>query len=167
MTKLQDAICKLRDFFENNDIYYISKKLPYQRALIQLVFTYVHKRLGKRAEEYETVKFEKDFNVKEELDFTSQDLRELAQDIRNVFKKWETEMNPEKNIKALKKQITENGQLNFHDFTEQKTIIMIARRNFVQPMLELLNMLEFYGVYLYYLEIASKDEFAVKCTERL
>lgn len=35
MTKLQDAICKLRDFFENNDIHYISKKLPYQRALIQ------------------------------------------------------------------------------------------------------------------------------------
>ena len=167
MTKLQDAICRLRDFFENNDIYYISKKLPYQRALIQLVFTYVHKRLDKRAEEYETVKFDKEFNIKQELDFTSQDLRELAQDIRNVFKKWENEMSPEKNIKALKKQITDKGQLNFHDFTEQKIIIMTARRAFVQPMLELLNMLEFYGVYLYYLEIASKDEFAVKCTERL
>lgn len=167
MTKLQDAICKLRDFFENNDIYYISKKLPYQRGLMQQIFNDVHRRLNKRATEYETVKFNKEFNIKQELDFTSQDLRELAQDIRNVFKKWENEMNPEKNIKALKKQITDSGQLNFHNFTEQKMIIITARRDFVQPMLELLNMLEFHGVYLYYLEIASKDEFAIKCTERL
>ena len=75
-------------------------------------------------------------------------------------------MNPEKNIKSLKKQVV-NGKLDFGSYTEAKLPILAARRDNVQVLYELLNLLEFHSVFLYYLEIASNDEFAITCTERL
>lgn len=161
MTKLIDNICALRDVLQTKNIYELSKKLYYKRGLIQSIFNEVHRQLAKKSEEYDELK-----GTDYDLSFTSQDLRELAQDIRNVFKKWDTEMNPEKNIKALKKSV-KDGVLNTKEFTETKTQIMKARRDHTQILTELLSLLEFHSVFLYYLEIASKDEFAIKYTERL
>lgn len=161
MSKIIDNICKLRDLLENKDIYFISRKLGFYRGIIQAIFDEVHRNLAKR-----TLEYEQSDEVKHELDFTSQDLRELAQDIRNVFKKWENEMNPEKNIKALLKTV-KNGKLDTRPFTETKTKIMAARRDYMQPLMELLNLIEYHSVFLYMLEIASNDEFAIKYTERL
>ena len=151
MSKMIDNICKLRDALTSKDY----KRLVYLRPLFQSVFNEMHRHLVRKTEDYSY-----------ELDFTSQDLRELAQDIRSLLKRWETEMSPEKNIKALYKKVKDQ-KLDFSSFTESKIPILIARRDNVQMLYELLNLCEYHSVFLYYLEIASDDEFAIKCTERL
>ena len=155
MSKIIDNICRARDILQIRDISELNKKLKFQRGLFQAIFDECHRHLCRKT---------KDYSYK--LDFTSQDLRELAQDIRNVLKRWESEMNPEKNIKSLKKQVV-NGKLDFGSYTEAKLPILAARKDNVQVLYELLNLLEFHSVFLYYLEIASNDEFAITCTERL
>jgi len=156
MSKIIDNICKLRDILEieilKNHNY---NKLIYQYGLFKSVFNEMHRHLARKSSDYSY-----------ELDFTAQDLRELAADIRAVLKHWETLMNPEKNIKALKKVI-EEGTLNLKEFTESKIPILRARRDNVQMLYELLNLCEFHSVFLYYLEYASNDEFAIKHTERV
>lgn len=161
MSNIIDNICKLRDLLNNKDIYYISQKLCFYRGIIQAIFDEVHRNLSRR-----TYQYQYEDNCTHKLDFTSQDLRELANDIRNVFKKWENIMNPEKNIKALQKTV-KDGQLDMREFTETRTKIMAARRDYTQVLTELLNLIEYHSVFLYMLEIASNDEFAIKYTERV
>lgn len=156
MSKIIDNICKLRDILEIDVLKehnYI--KLNKQRKLFQSTFEDIHKHLSRKTKDYSY-----------ELDFTAQDLRELAASIRSVLKHWETLMSPEKNIKALKK-LVDDGKLNLEVFTNSKIPILAARRDNVQMMYELLNLCEFHSVFLYYLEYASNDRFAIEHTERL
>ena len=108
-------------------------------------------------------------DYKFELELTAQDLREISADISNLFKYWETQMNPDKAIKQLAKSKTENKvlQVNFDEWTKTKEAIMRCRTITVQPLTELLTICEFFAVYLYYVELVSNDEFAINYTERL
>ena len=151
MSKIIDNICKLRDALASKEY----SKLIFLRPLFQAVFDEMHRHLVRKTKDYS-------YN----LDFTSQDLRELAKDIRSLLKKWETEMSPEKNIKALYKSVKDQ-RIDFDSFTKAKVPIMAARRDNIQMLYELLNLAEYHSVFLYYLEIASSDEFAMNYTERL
>lgn len=156
MSKMIDNICKLRDILEFEILKdHKYEKLVYKLPLVRSVFNEMHRHLARKSTDYSY-----------ELDFTAQDLRELSASIRAVLKHWETLMNPEKNIKALKKQI-DNGTLCMEDFTNAKIPIMAARRDNVQMLYELLNLCEFHSVFLYYLEYASNDRFAIEHTERV
>lgn len=157
MSKIIDNICKIRDILEIDVLQKRNyNKLVYQCSLFQSVFNEMHRHLARKASDYSY-----------ELDFTAQDLRELATSIRAVLKHWETLMSPEKNIKALKKEISDEGKLSLEDFTNSKIPIMAARRDNVQMLYELLNLCEFHSVFLYYLEYAANDKFAIENTERL
>ena len=93
MTQVIDKICKLRDAVTcKND-----NKLIFLHGIVDKLCDELKRHLQKKVDNYSY-----------ELDFTSQDLRELAQDIRSMFKRWDTIMNPEKNIKHIYK----NGQKN-------------------------------------------------------
>lgn len=152
MTQMQDNICKIRDLIANKEY----DKLVHHKHLLKRLFQELHRHMRRKADDYNY-----------ELEFTSQDLRELAADIRGMMKSWDTAMNPEKNIKALAKKVTEDGHLNFDEFTLSRTKYLFYRSNIGVELLELLNLLEYHGVFLYFLEIVSNDEFAIKYTERL
>lgn len=151
MSKLLDAICHLRDILENKDY----KMLPFSRKYTKVIFDEVHRNIRRKAEDYS-----------HELDFTSQDLRELAQDISDTFKRWDNEMVPEKNIKKLKKENLKDGTLDLLPYVERCMPIMRLRRDFTQELTELRSLLEHHAVYLYFLEEASRDGFALQYTER-
>lgn len=151
MTKLLDKICKIRDLMVSKDF----SKLKFYNMQMGQLKEEVHRQIRKKATDYNY-----------ELDFTSQDLRELSSDIRKCLKRWETAMNPEKNIKALLASI-EDKKINLDPFYNKTIPIMIARTENIQALIELLNLLEYHSVYLYMLEEASNDEFALKYTERL
>lgn len=151
MSRLIDNICKLRDILENKDY----KKLGYIRQLSQCIFEEIHRNMARKADNYSY-----------ELDFTAQDLRETAQAISDTFKRWDNIMCPEKNIKKLLKKI-ENGKLNFDEFTRESLPIMAYRRDTMQVLTELRSLLEYHSVFLYFLEEASNDKFALTCTKRL
>lgn len=151
MSNLLDNICKLRDILENKDY----KKLGYIRKLSQAIFDGIHININRKATDY-----------KYELDFTSQDLRETARAITDTFKRWDNEMCPDKNIKKIKKEI-KDGKIYIDKFMENKLAFMRYRRDYTQVLTELRNLLEYHSVYLYFLEYAANDEFAIKCTERL
>ena len=151
MSNLIDKICKLRDILENKDY----KKIVYCRKLIQDIFEEIHRNMARKAEDYSY-----------ELDFTSQDLRETAQAITDTFKRWDNIMCPEKNIKKLIKNV-ENGKLNLDIFTNETVPIMAFRRDNTQVLTELRSLLEYHAVFLYFLEEASQDKFALKYTKRL
>lgn len=155
MSQILDNICKLRDVFSSKDY----KKVPHARGTMQKVFEEVHRNMTRKARDYNYT-----------LDFTSQDLRELAQDIRSMLKRSETAMNPEKNIKEIhKNSIVINGQrqINIDNYMNKALPIMEFRRDNVAPMIELLNLIEYHSVYLYYLELVTNDEVALTYTERL
>ena len=151
MGNMIDNICKLRDALISKDY----NRIVHLKPLFISVFNEMHRHLVRKT---------KDYNY--QLDFTAQDLRELAQDIRSLLKRWETAMSPEKNIKALYKTVKEQ-KLNFDSYSERVIPILIARRDSVQMLYELLNLTEYHAVFLYFLEIASEDELAIKYTERL
>lgn len=151
MAKVIDNICKLRDILENKNY----GKLKYARGLIQSIFDEVHRHMARKS-----------VNYSYELDFTSQDLRETAQAISDTLKRWDNIMCPEKNIKALLKSVN-NGKLNFDKFTNDTLPIMALRRDNIQMLTELRSLLEYHSVFLYFLEEASNDKFALTCTKRL
>lgn len=157
MTQIQDNICKLRDIFSSEDY----SKIVFYHSTIKKVFDEVHRNMARKVVDYNY-----------ELEFTAQDLRELAQDIRAMFKRWETIMNPEDNIreihdKAITNEDDQTKQINIETYMNKVLPIMATRRDNMQVVTELLNLIEYHSVYLYWLEIAAKDEFAIKCTERL
>ena len=150
MTKLLDKICKVRDLVTSKDY----GKLKFYNMEILKLKEEIHRHIAKKA---------KDYNY--ELDFTSQDLRELAQDIHSLFKKWDTALCPEKNIKKLLKDMKDN-QVNINPFYEQTIPIMTARKENTQALTELLILLEYHAELLYRVEEASDDKFALDYTER-
>lgn len=151
MSKLLDNICKIRDLTNLKDY----SKLKFHQMTMLRLKEEIHRQMSKKAQDYN-----------HQLEFTSQDLRELAQDIRNLLKQWGNIMSPEKNIKLMAKNSI-NNEINFQTFTETVIPIMTARTETIQTLTELLNLVEYHGVYLYYLEMASNDEFAINYTERL
>ena len=60
-----------------------------------------------------------------------------------------------------------DGKLDLNPFTEETIPIMAYRRDNIQKLIELKSMLEYHSVFLYFLEEASHDELALKCTKRL
>lgn len=151
MSNLMDNICKLRDILENKDY----KKIVFSRRIIEAIFDEIHRNIRKKSLDY-----------KYELDFTSQDLRETAQAISDTFKEWDNILQPEKNIKHLLKNV-DNGKLNFDIFTNEVLPIIEFRRDNTQILTELRSLLEYHSVFLYFLEEASQDKFALKYTQRL
>lgn len=151
MSNLLDNICKLRDILEYKDY----KKLPYIRNLSKAIFDEIHLNIKRKATDY-----------KYELDFTSQDLRETARAISDTFKRWDNIMCSDKNIKKLQKTV-KDGKLCLDDFMNEVLPIMEYRRDYTQVLTELRSLLEYHAVYLYFLEYASNDTFAIEHTERL
>lgn len=101
-----------------------------------------------------------------ELDITSQDLRELAEDIKAVFKRWETELDAETNIKWLLTCIDDKRNLDLNPYIAKAMPLMVARVNTSRYLVGLLNIAEYMAVFLYMLELSTGDEFALKFTER-
>lgn len=151
MGRLIDAICRIRDVLENKNY----KKLAYCRRDIQTIFDEVHRNIRRKTMDY-----------KYKLDFTAQDLRELAQNISDTFKRWDGEMNPEKNIKKILKEDIIGNTVNFEPYITRITPVMEYRRDYAQVLTELRSLMEHHATYLYFLEEASKDEIALKYTER-
>jgi hypothetical protein len=150
MSKILDNICKLRDILENKDY----KKLPYIPKLSQSIFDEVHRNIKRKASNYNY-----------ELEFTSQDLRETAQAISDTFKRWDSIMCVEKQIKKLAKN-ADGNKLDMNPFFEQVLPIMEFRRDYTQVLTELRSLLEYHAVFLYYIEEASEDEFALNYLKR-
>lgn len=151
MSRVQDKICFIRDLVISNDF----AKLKFHKMTMLNLKEEIHRHVAKKTNDYNY-----------QLDFTSQDLRELAQDIKSLLKKWETKMCPEKNIKKIQKDVIEN-KIFLDPFYNEVIPIMIARTENIQPLTELLNLIEYHAVFLYFLEEASNDKFALEYTERL
>lgn len=152
MTQVIDRICKLRDAVTSKN----DNKLVFYHGIVDKLADELKRHLQKKVDDYNY-----------ELDFTSQDLRELAQDIRSMFKRWDTIMNPEKNIKYIYKNDVKGEHLTLEPHYNKVLPIIKARRDNTAKFTELLSILEHFGVVLYYFEIASEDDFATTCTERL
>lgn len=150
MTKLLDKICKVRDLVTSKDY----GKLKFYNMEILKLKEEINRQITKKTNDYSY-----------QLDITSQDLRELAQDIHSLFKKWDTALCPEKNIKKLLKNMKDN-QIDINPFYEQAIPIMTARAGNIQALTEFLNIVEFYATFLYMVEEASNDKFALEYTER-
>ena len=148
MTKLIDNICKLRDILEKKQ----DSKIIYNHGIINRLIEDVTRQAIKKA---------RDYNY--EIDFTSQDLRELAKDIRDTLKRWSDAVIPEKLIKKYGKGKVEidlkemNDKLNYYfALMTQNTL----------PLTRLMCICEGHGAILYFLELDADDEVA-KLTERL
>lgn len=152
MTQVIDKICKLRDAVTCKQ----DNKLVYYHGIVDKLGDELKRHLQKKMNNYSY-----------ELDFTSQDLRELAQDIRSMFKRWDTIMNPEKNIKHIYKNNVNGENLTLQPHFDKVLPIMRARCQNIAKFTELLSIIEHFGVVLYFFEIAANDEFAIRCTERL
>lgn len=152
MTKVMDKICKLRDAVTCKQ----DNKLVFHHKTIDTLTDELKRHLQKKIDDYSY-----------ELDFTSQDLRELAKDIHSMFKRWDATMNPEKNIKHIYKNNVTNEHLTLQPHFNKVLPVITARRDNVAIFTELLSILEHFSVVLYYFEIASDDEFAINYTERL
>ena len=152
MTKVMDKICKLRDAIACKD----DNKLVYQHGTIDKLREELRRHFQKKMND-----------TTYELDFTSQDLRELAKDIHSMFKRWDNAMCPEKNIKSVYKKDCKDAHLDLNPLLNKLLPIIKARRENVNIFTSLLSMVEYYGAVLYFWEIASNDEFAINFTERL
>lgn len=150
MSKLLDKICFIRDLVTSKEY----GKLKFHKMKMCELKEEIHRQIKKKHED-----------PKYELDFAAQDLRELAQDIRSLLKRWGTLMCPEKNIKELLKNV-KNNQIDMDPFFTKTIPIMIARTENIQALTELLSLLEYHAVYLYMLEEASNDSLALNYTER-
>lgn len=152
MTQVIDRICKLRDAVTSKN----DNKLVFYHGIVDKLADELKRHLQKKVDDYSY-----------QLDFTSQDLRELAQDIRSMFKRWDTTMNPEKNIKHIYKNDVKGEHLTLQPHFDKVLPVITARRDNTAKFTELLSILEHFGVVLYYFEIAAEDEFATNYTERL
>ena len=157
MTKLLDNICKIRDILEFKQY----DKLGYIRQLSQSIFEEVHRNMARKSNDYN-----------HELEFTSQDLRETAKAISDTLKRWEDIMNPTKQIKKLSKNALllkeeKKKVINLNDYMAEVLPIMRYRRDYAPMLTELLSLLEYHSVFLYFIEEVSNDEFALKYTERV
>ncbi|MCM1338974.1 MAG: hypothetical protein NC191_04825, partial [Muribaculaceae bacterium] len=141
----------LRDLIASNQY----NKFKFHKMQILLLKEEIHRHIKKKAQNY-----------KHELEFTSQDLRELAEDIHKMLNDWQDFMNPAKHIKSIGTNI-KDGQLDLTSYQDKVIPLMTARTECIQAFAEILSLVEYHAVYLYFLELASNDEFAIKCTERI
>lgn len=151
MSNTLDKLCFVRDLVTSKNY----DKLKFHKMKLAELKEEIHRHIKRKSEDY-----------KYNLEFTAQDLRETAQDIRSLLKRWETAMCPEKNIKEILKR-SPNGVLDIAPFYDKTIPIMTARTENIQVLTELLSILEYHGTYLYILELIANDEFAINCTERL
>lgn len=151
MSNLLDKICGIRDLVTSKDY----GKLKFYNMKIGLLKEEIHRQMTKKAENYS-----------HQLDFTSQDLREMAQDIRTLLKDWSNILNPEENIKAIYADSTEKT-INLEPFFKRVIPAMTARTNSIQALTELLSIVEYHAVFLYFIELAAEDKFALEYTERI
>lgn len=147
MTKLLDKICFVRDLLEQKQ----DEKLKFNHTVINTLIDDLTRQAVKKS---------KDYN--HEIEFTAQDLRELAEDIRNTFKRWEYQTNPEKIIKKFKNQ-TEIDLSKVNDTLEK---YLNLRTTNVLPLTRLLGICEGFALILYFMELDADDKTA-KLTERL
>lgn len=147
MTKTLDKICYLRDLLEKKQ----DKKIIFNHMVINTLIEDLTRHAKKKAENYSY-----------EIEFTSQDLRELAEDIRNTFKRWEYQTNPERIIKKFK------GKTDIDLSEVNKTVgeYLSYRTANIMPLTRLLGICEGFGIILYFMELDADDETA-KLTERL
>lgn len=147
MTKLLDKICYIRDLLEQKQ----DNKLVYNHKIMNDLFEELARQSRFKAKNYSY-----------EIDFTAQDLRELAEDIRNTFKRWEYQTNPERIIKKFKGQT----EIHLEEVNNTMDKYLSYRTINALPLIKLLNMCEGIAVILYFMEIDANDETA-KLTERL
>lgn len=148
MTRLLDNISKLRDILE----YKQDSKLVYSHKIINSLTEELTRQSIKKARDYSY-----------EIEFTSQDLRELAKDIRDTFKRWEYQTNPERLIKKFRGV----EKVDLTEINENLEKYLRLRTDNVEPLTKLLGICEGYGIILYFMELDAGDEFAIKYTERL
>lgn len=151
MSNLLDRICAIRDLIASKQY----NKFKYNKMQIMLLKEEIHRQIKKKAQDYN-----------HELEFTSQDLRELAEDINNMLREWQEAMNPVNHIKEVHDSI-KDGQLDLAPYQDKVIPIMTARTYGIQALTELLNLVEYHAVFLYYVELASEDNFAISFTERI
>lgn len=151
MSKLLDRICAVRDLITTKQY----SKLKFHKMQLLQLKEEIHRQMKKKAQDY-----------KHELDFTAQDLRELAADINGMLNDWQAVMTPDENIKLVYDNRKGNG-IDLTLFQDKVIPIVQARTETIQALTELLSFIEYHAVYLYFVELASDDEFAIKFTERI
>lgn len=156
MVRAIKDICKVRDILASGD----DKKIS-------------NPRYADASGLYETTAWKirdvikkKSFDPDYEIDITSQDLRELAKDIKAVFHRWEETLDADTNIKEVMNSV-EDGKVDMNKVRDKFVPVMVARVNTSRYLVGLLNIAEYMAVFLYALEDALCDEFALKYTERL
>lgn len=147
MAKLLDKICYLRDLLENKQ----DDKLVFNHGIINSLIDEITRQAVKKAKDY-----------KHEIEFTSQDLRELAEDIRNTFKRWDYQVNPERVIKKFKGQTN----IDLSEVNDNLNKYLSYRIQNALPLLRLQGLCEGQSIVLYFMELDADDETA-KLTERL
>ena len=147
MSKLLDNICKLRDILE----YKQDSKIVFAHKIINDLVEELTRQAIKKAKDYSY-----------DIEFTSQDLRELAKDIRDTFKRWGYQTNPERLIKKFKGQT----QIDLSEVNATLDKYLRYRNENIIPLSRLLSICEGHSVILYFMELDSDDEIA-KYTERL
>lgn len=151
MSNLLDKICALRDLISKRQY---SKLKYYKMGILQLKEE-IHRQMTKKAADYS-----------HELEFFAGDLRELAQEINQMLNEWQKIMDPDTNIKAIY-EAKDGVNIDLQAYQDKVIPIMKTRTETMQALIELLNLIEYHAVYLYYLEYASNDEFAIKYSERV
>lgn len=155
MVRVLKEICRVRDILISGDDKLISN--PWNSDSSGL-----YEKTAKKIKEVVGKKYsDRDY----ELDITSQDLRELAGDIKAVLKRWDDTLNAEENIKELMEQAAEK-RLNLGTYLDKALPVMCARVDASKQLLNLLNIAEYAAVIIYLLEVCTNDAFALQFTER-
>lgn len=142
-------ICKIRDILvSDNDRLIAVSHVKYQQLADK-----IRNAINKKTEE-----------PKYEMDFTAQDLREMADEIIIVLKRWEKFLDAKNQTSWFLTKIKENdGKANVKEYI--KIIVPYLRGRF---MLVALHSLCIYtATMLYLIEESDNDEFAIKYTERI
>ena len=148
MTRLIDNICKLRDVLESKQ----DRKLVFYHKLINDLTEEISRQATQKARDYNYC-----------LEFTSQDLRELAKDIRDTLKRWSDAVIPEKLIKKYGKDKTE---IDLNTMTDKIGEVLRYRADNIEVLTRLQGICEGQVAILYFMELASGDKTA-ELTERL
>ena len=147
MTRLIDNICKLRDVLESKQ----DRKLVFYHKLINDLTEEISRQATQKARDYNYC-----------LEFTSQDLRELAKDIRDTLKRWSDSVIPEKLIKKFGKK----PEVDLSAMTDKIGEVLRYRADNIEVLTRLQGICEGQGAILYFMELASQDKTA-ELTERL
>lgn len=147
MSKLLDKICIIRDLLEQKQ----DDKIVFNHGIINSLIDELTRQSIKKANDYSHI-----------IEFTAQDLRELAEDIRNTFKRWEYQTNPERIIKKFKGK----SEIDLGEVNKTMNIYLNLRIQNAIPLMRLQGICEGFAVILYFMELDAEDETA-KYTERL